>query len=133
METKVPVLFMLAIAVGGAMWAGSGIADELVENPAEDLSSPEHLEDRRNQSGVTSNESGGFDGPINPTEDESTLVGLIVSASRAVVDIFGFVVLLPLELVNLGFPRWFSYPLGFAVQLLAGVGLVQFATGRVFR
>lgn len=132
MDTKIPVIFVLALAVGASMWIGSGIASEFTQtDPADGLSSPDRLEDEANDSAVS--DDGGFSGSVESSDDESSIVGLIISGSHAIADIAAFVVLLPLELRNLGFPRWFAYPIGLAVQILGGVGIIQFATNRPFR
>lgn len=130
MDTKIPVLFVIAIAVAGTMWGMSGITETLQTNPGENLDSPDQLEDQANDSAV--NEDGEFSGPVNPG-DESNIIGLIISGGRAIADIFALVILLPFELHSLGFPRWFSYPIGLAIQTFASIGIIQFITGRVFR
>jgi uncharacterized protein (DUF983 family) len=43
------------------------------------------------------------------------------------------VVLLPMTLVDLGFPVWFAVPVGAPATIVASIGVIQFVTGRVLR
>lgn len=68
------------------------------------------------------------EGPVSSTD--SSFIGLLTSGLQSVVDVAAAVVVLPLTLINLGFPAWFSVPLGLLAQFLTAVGVVQFATKR---
>jgi len=130
MDTKLPVILVLSLAVGAAMWGGSGIGDELTTNPASDLQSQDDFEEEANDSSIS--DGGEFAGPV-ASNDEGNIVGLIISGARSIAGIFGLALLLPRELITLGIPAWAAIPLGLLAQIIVGIGIVQFATGRVFR
>lgn len=130
MDTKFPVLFVIAIAVAAGMWGASGITDHLTHDPADDIRSSGDVEQQANESAVHSDQP--IEGPVDGGGSDN-IAGLIVGGAGSVIGVFALAVLLPFELVNLGFPAWFALPMGFAVQILAGVGIAQFITGRVFR
>jgi len=130
MDTKLPVILVLSLAVAAAMWGGSGIAADLTTDPASGLQSQDDLEDEANESSIS--EDGELEGPVASNE-EGNIVGLIISSARSIAGVFGLAMLLPLELMALGIPGWAAIPLGFLAQIIVGIGLIQFATGRVFR
>jgi hypothetical protein len=96
--------------------------------PASGLDSPEELRNQSDQSGVKE----GVEGDASNAGD-GDIIGLIIDSGQAVARIAGMVVLLPLELQDLGFPSWFAVPLGLSVQTIVGVGVFQFISGRQWR
>lgn len=130
MDTKLPVILVLSLAVAAAMWGGSGIAADLTTNPAGDLQSDGNFEEEANDSSIS--DDGEFEGPVASNE-EGNIVGLIISGGRSIAGVFALAVLLPGELIALGIPAWAALPLGLLAQMIVGIGIIQFVTGRVFR
>lgn len=125
MRTIVPVLLVLAIGTAGAMIGASGFADMWGAPPPQTDAAVEQLEEGSSQVGPN---SGPVSGPVST--GDSSIVGLIVNGLTSVVDIAGAVILLPLTLMNLGFPAWFAVPIGTLAELLVGIGIIEFATNR---
>lgn len=138
MRTITPVLVVLALGVSGMMLGATGFAgawgteppktdaaQEQVKEQAEDLSP------RANESNGDEGDDGPISGPVN--SGESSIVGLVVDAVSSVTSLAGAVLLLPVTLINLGFPAWFAVPIGGLAELIVGIGVIQFATGREFR
>lgn len=67
-------------------------------------------------------------GPV--TTGESSIVGLIITGLFQVSRLAAKVVLLPVTLMELGFPAWFAIPIGSLAEGIVGIGLIQFATKR---
>ena len=65
------------------------------------------------------------------SEQEGSIVGLIVSGTQAIFTFVGTVVLLPAELNNLCMPWWLAYPVGLVLQVVATITAIQFAVNRV--
>lgn len=125
MRTTAPVMIVLALAVSGMMLGMSGF-EQAWGAPAPDTSA---AQDELNGSSGDLDPSGEpISGPVSSAD--SSTVGLIASGLGTLTDVAGAVVLLPLTLMNLGFPAYFAVPLGGLAQLIAGIGLVEFAVNR---
>lgn len=125
MRTIAPIGVMLCIGVAAMMLGMSGFGAAWgAPAPQTDAA-----QDQLNESAgdVAPNEKP-ISGPVSSAD--SSTVGLIASGLSSVVDIAGSVALLPLTLINLGFPAWFAIPIGGLAQLIAGIGIIEFATNR---
>lgn len=130
MKTNRFVLVVVALGVATMMWGMSGIGTEYgATDPITGLESGEKLEQAAEDSPV--HENGSFNGSAKGGSEDN-IVGLIISGTQALVSFTVMVGLLPAELMNLGFPKWFAMPVGLATQAIVGIGIVQFATNRVF-
>ena len=125
MRTTTPVLVVLAIGVAGLMIGGSGFTDVWGAKPPQVDSASSQV--NASSANVSPN-SGPVSGPVST--GDSSIVGLIVNGLGSLVDIAGAVAVLPLTLMNLGFPAWFAVPIGIIGELIVGIGLVEFATNR---
>lgn len=125
MRTIVPVFVVLAIAVAGMMLGMSGFQSAWGAPAPQTASAQDQL--NASAQNASPNE-GPVEGPVS--SGESSIVGLIVNGLTTMVDIAGGVVLLPLTLMNLGFPAYFAIPVGALAELLVGIGLIEFATNR---
>jgi len=123
MRTIYPLIVVVALAMAVMAVSLSGFGG-VTGVSTDGLQSDGALNESVSNQGVEEGISGGV------SNGESGLVGLTLSAGAAVQQIGSMVVLLPVELRNLGFPRAFAYPVGVAAQLLAGIGLFQFTVGR---
>lgn len=131
MRTLYPALVVLALGAATVMWGLGGFGALYgADDPAEGLDSGGELEKQANDSAADDDNS--FGGSASNSGD-GDIVGLIISGLGYVADFFGMVVLLPWELAELGFPWWFAAPVGSISQLLVGLGIVQWATGRPIR
>lgn len=125
MRTIAAVGVVLALGVAGMMLGMSGFADAWGASPPKTTAAQEEL-----------NKSAGEVGPGNTpvsgpvSSADSSIVGLISSGLGGAVKVAGAVILLPLTLVNLGFPAWFAVPLGLLAQVITGIGIIEFATNR---
>lgn len=131
MRTIYPVLLVLALGTASLIWGLSGIAAVYTENdPIEGSEAGDAVEGQAGQSAA--GEEGDFEASARG-DDSDNLVGVVFSGIDAIVSFASMVALLPFELQNLGFPRYFAYPIGVLAQGLVGIGIVQFASGRVYR
>jgi hypothetical protein len=78
-------------------------------------------------------ENGTFNTSAQNSGGSDNIVGVVLSGVSYLTEFAALVALLPLELQALGFPVWFAAPIGLLVQALAGIGIVQFAAGRIYR
>jgi len=125
MRTLVPVLVVLCIGTSGAMLGMSGFADSWGADPPSVESASSQV--NGSAENVSPNE-GPVEGPVS--SGDSSIVGLIANGLGSLVDIAGAVIVLPLTLVNLGFPKWFAIPIGTVAEVIVGVGVFEFATNR---
>ena len=125
MRTIAAVMVVLAVGTSGAMLGMSGFADVWGAEPPQTSAAQEELE---NQSGVLNPNEGPIEGPVSSSE--SSIVGLITSGIGSITDLAGAVILLPITLMNLGFPAWFAIPLGTLAEVIVGIGLIEWATQR---
>ena len=125
MRTLAPIMIVLCIGVAATMVGMAGFADAWGSPDVETTAAEEELD--QNADSVAPQE-GSAEGPVS--SGESSIVGIIVDGSRSLVGIAAAVALLPATLMNLGFPAWFALPLGSIAYLVAGVGVIEFATNR---
>lgn len=126
MRTIFAIVLILSLATAGLMFQLAGFDQALSgPDPSADLVSADELEPQANDSAIND----GLNGSAS-TEGEGDIIGLIVTSIDSIFRLAGFIVLLPLELQNLGFPYWFAYPAGLTLQILGSVGLYQFASDK---
>lgn len=125
MRTIAFVLVVFSIGVAVAMVTGAGFADAWGGQPPQSQAAQEELENA--SSGANPNAEP-IQGPVS--SGESSLTGIIVDGFTSIFDFASAVVALPATLMDLGFPGWFANPVGRIAQLIAGIGGIQFATGR---
>lgn len=125
MRTIAPLLVVLAIAVSGGMLGASNFQSAWGGEPPQTTAAQGEL---NNSSSDLAPSSQPVSGPVSAAD--SSVVGLIASGLSGIVEAAGAVALLPLTLINLGFPAWFSIPLGLLAQLITGIGIIEFATNR---
>lgn len=127
MKAKFPLIFIICLSVAGMMWGLSGVGDVFVSDPSEDLNSPDEFNDTVENSsledGMEGSSAGSGDGDI---------IGLILNGGQSIIGILRLVLLLPLELQNMGFPRWFAWPIGLMAELITIIGLFQLMMGRQY-
>jgi hypothetical protein len=124
MKTTYPVLVVMALAVASLMWGMSGIGSLYTDDRMSEIQSGEDLEKTSENSSVH-----GYNASAGPNEG-GNIFGLIISGAVRVSRIAGMVVLLPLELYTLGFPWWFAAPVGTLIELIVGIGILEFVTNR---
>ncbi len=127
MRTIMPVLVVLAIGVAGAMLGMSGFESAWGAEPPSVEPASSQVNESAGSVGV---EEGPVEGPVN--SGESSIVGIVVDGLQSLTDIAGAVLVLPVTLMNLGFPAWFSIPVGAVAEALVGIGIIEFATNRVW-
>lgn len=127
MRTIYPVVVTLAIVVAALMFTMSGAADIFGTG-----SSP-------GDSGVVgqaesvANDSAANDGVDTSAKSNSDLIGFIIGGLSTIASVVKLVVALPLTLEQIGFPKWFSYPLGIVMEIILSIGIAQFISGRVWQ
>jgi len=123
MRTLYPLVVVaaLAMAVMAVSLSGFGAVSGV---STDGLQSDGALNESVNNRGVEDGLSGGV------SNNEDGLIGLTLSGGKAVQEVATLVVLLPVELRNLGLPAAFAYPVGVSAQLVTGIGVIQFITGR---
>lgn len=127
MRTVAPILAVLAIAVAGSMLGMAGFYSAWGAPAPQTDAAQDQLGDN---AGALNPNDGPVEGPVS--SGESDVVGLIANGLGSITDLAGAVIVLPITLVNLGFPLWFALPVGSLAYLIAGVGVVEWATNREF-
>jgi hypothetical protein len=118
----------LSIGVAGALISGSGFSALVGQgNPVGDATSAVDK-----QAGQSNLENGSISGEKAPGDDAS-IISLVISGGKRVAEVVGMVALLPMTLIDLGFPAWFAIPVGAPATIIASIGVIQFVTGRVLR
>lgn len=129
MRTLAAVLFVLALGLSFSVvtMSGAGVAIFGEDAGANGGLGPM---DQLNESGEDDNAdiSGDVAG-----EDEANIVGFIIDGTTFVLGTAAAVVFVPGTLMALGVPSYIAVPFGSLLMFLASVGVVQFATGRVWR
>jgi hypothetical protein len=128
MRTIAALLLVLALGTSGAMLEASGFSDAWGAEPPKTSGAQEAVED---QADAVSPDQGPVVGPVN--SDDNSIIGLVVDGLDSLVDLAGAVVLLPITLMNLGFPAWFAIPIGTLTNVIAGIGIIQWATQRQWK
>lgn len=127
MNTNFAWFLVVALGVSALMWQLSAVDSAIAgSGPADDLQSGDELE-------AKAPDNPRINGSASTSNGESDIVGLVISGAQGVVAFVGMLVLLPLELQRLGFPQWFAYPVGLAVQIIGSIGIIQFASNRELR
>jgi len=129
MRTTFPLAVVLALGIVMLMFQGSGF-NALVQGSQSPGPIGDEIQERGNESAVGQN--GNITGE-RPASDEGSLTGIIIDTAGSILNIISLVVLLPQTLQRLGFPSWFAYSIGSVLYLIAGVGAIQFITGRILR
>jgi len=129
MRTQYPLIIVLCFAVMFGMFAGSGF-NAIVDGDRSTGQAQDELDSQANDSAIEN--GSGIAGDQSPG-DEGSLVGVVISGSQTILSVLGMVALLPITLQNLGFPTWFALPIGSVAYVVAGIGFVQFVSGRVLR
>jgi len=126
------VWLVVSIAIASLMFQGAGFAQ--IAGAGEPSSGLEPLGESVEEQGNTSkvqNNPDAYGGAASGSDDP--LINFILDGGGAVLSTFKLLAALPLALTNLGFPLWFSGPVGVVVQLAGGWGIIQFVTGRSIR
>lgn len=119
---------VLCIGLTMALFAGSGF-NALVTGSQDPGPLADSVDEQANESVIAEDE----DVTSDRTGSSGSLAGLVLSSARTISEVVGMVSLLPITLQRLGFPRWFAVPLGSVVYIIAGIGVVQFLSGRVLQ
>jgi len=78
------------------------------------------------------NKSVGINGSAG-TQDDGDIVGFIINGSDKLLDFFLLGLTIGSVLGNLGFPEWFTTPVGWVIQITLTVAFVQVVINRVVR
>lgn len=125
-RTAFPLAAVLAIGLSAAFFAGSGF-NAIVDGDSNLEQVTGSVEDEANKSAAGNGSVSASRGP----SDEGSIAGVILSGANSLLSTIQLIVLLPTALQQLGFPFWFAKPIGHVVQIIAGIGFIQFITGRV--
>ena len=128
-RTTWPVALVLSLGVATLMFqsAGFGAIPGAGEPSAGLEPVGESVQERANESAAR-NEPDAYGGQASGSDDP--LINFILHGGGSLLSVLKLVGALPNALINLGFPTWFAYPLGGIVQIVAGIGVIQFVTGR---
>lgn len=118
------IALALALAMSGAILSASGFTAIIGEERHSQQLSDKVVE-TGNKSVVA--QDGGFG------SDFTGIIGIVLAAGSYILTVAKILVLLPLELNKLGLPSWFAYTVGSSIQILGGIGFLQFVAGRVLR
>jgi hypothetical protein len=130
MRTIYPMMVVLALGIAAVMFGMSGYSDLYEQDPTAGLESGGEVNETANNSAIKDDSQ--FGGS-SVSSGDGDIVGLILAGLERLVSIASLVVLLPAEMRDLGFPWWFSLPVGLLMQTIMGIGIIQFASGRFLR
>ena len=125
MRASFAVAMALSMALAGLFMAGSGFNNAVGQDDRAPTISGA-LEEKADTNETTFSSSA-------RTEEEGSIPGFIISATETVVGIVWIVLAMPATLRELGFPRWFAYPIGLGFYVIVTIGVAQFASGRIFQ
>lgn len=111
-------MVVLSMAVSGLILSGSGFNQMVGINYATGLSDAVDNMQSDARGDIEAQSFGGV-----------TLIGLAITAITMFVDTFVLVYLFPFFLLNIGFPAWFSIPVGIPFEFANIVGTVQILRG----
>lgn len=126
------VLLVLSLGAAITMYQMAGVGAALGLGGPDDYRTDDELQSQAgdlNPNGTNGDPA--LEG--SASQQEGSIVGLIINGASAVFTFLGAVILLPLEMNNLGFPWWFAFPVGLILQIHAGITGVQFTVNRVVR
>lgn len=136
METQKVAGIVLAFGVSFAILAGSGVGASVFGASPSDAETTDTLGDIQEKAEVPEDgEQVDSDTPYKSDvsgDNEPTTVGFVISGAAFLTNLVSSVALLPLTLTRLGFPNYFAVPVGAVAQIIAGIGVVQFTTGREY-
>lgn len=130
MNTKPVLGVVLAFGVFFALLAGSGVGATIFGASPGDAETTRTLEDISDEASVDSESEGGGLSTDVSGDNEPTVVGVALSGGQFVAQIVGAIVLLPNTFIRLGFPEYFSVPIGNVLRIIGFIGLAQFVSGR---
>jgi hypothetical protein len=133
MRTTPALLIVFAFAAGTLMFQLAGVGALFgASDPSDDLTSGEEFAEE-GEDNILEDQEGEDNEEFQPdTRGSDNLVGFIISAFGIVFNYVQLVVLFPIELQNIGLPRWAAYPIGLITQTIAVFGVAMFASGRVW-
>lgn len=129
MRTIPIIAFVLSLGVSFAIIGGAGIGASIFGMDNQDPGAQDALNDSQSNTSLEKGDGGGVRGDVQG-DNEPTVVGLVLSAGSAIINIATAVVLLPVVLIRLGLPVYLATPLGLFAQIVVGIGVFQFVTGR---
>lgn len=135
MRTVWAIVLVLGLGVSFTMLTASGAGPAIFGQEAADhggLGPMEQLNETGRDSHVEEGENGSIVGDV-AGEDERNIVGFIVDGGQFIVQLVAAVVFIPTVLIGLGFPSYFALPAGIVVQFFAVIGVIQFATNRLWQ
>lgn len=122
------VFLIIAIGTATLMFTLSGYGAAYGQNPTDGLGPVgSAVGDQAENSSVND----GVSGAASSTDEP--LINFILSGGGALLSTAKLVVLLPVAMMNLGFPAWFAVPVGGVIQIGTGIGILQFITGRIYK
>lgn len=127
METKTVIGLVLCFGVAFSMLGGSGIGAAIFGESPGDHETTRAIDKIADSAEVDEDDSG-LSAEV-AGDSEPTLVGVAISGGQFAVQLVAAVALLPLTLMQLGFPSYAAIPLGGIAQIVALIGLVQFIRG----
>jgi len=129
MKTEYPLVLVAAMAIAGLMltMAGPG-GTSFSDGVGTERANQQTMNELETTSQATSVANGNM-----PGGGVIAMVFLVITAAKQLFSIIMMVVLLPIQLRDLGFPAMFAFPVGLIVQIVASIGILQFLSGRVYR
>lgn len=134
MRTTPALLIVFSFAAGTLMFQLAGVGALFGgPDPSSDLQSGEEFAEE-NDDTILSDSGEEDNEEFQPdTRGGDNLVGFIISAFGIVFSYVQLVVLFPVELQNIGMPRWAAYPIGLLIQTIGVFGVASYASGRSWR
>jgi hypothetical protein len=128
MRTTYPVVLALALGIASIMFGLSGVSAVFDDTDQRPTGIADEVEGQADNSSV--DDDGGFDAD---SRSEGGLIGFVIASAGTILSTAKLALTLPIALQQMGFPQWFAYPLGLATQIIAGIGFLQFVTGRIYQ
>lgn len=127
MRTAAVVVVALLFVTVGIMLSMSGLG-QIYERG---YTNPDQPTDKFNSTAKSSPiQNGNFSGDVGQNDGDESIIGFIINGGSAVLDAMVFVATLPIQLNQLGLPWYAAYPAGGFLEIVGGIGFIQFLTGR---
>lgn len=131
MRTLFAVFVMVSIGLAAFMMSASGFNALIGAEGGSAVDVGEGIQDTANNSTIN-----GSDGKLEGSSvgsSDTTIIGMIFSGVGEVLRFAKIIVAMPMVLKDMGFPLWFSVPVGGTASIVASIGILQFVTGRIWR
>lgn len=132
MRTVGPVVFVLVLGVAFSIVGATGLAGFWGVQDAPGGEKVEgNLEEEAGNSPADNPDE--LQGDVGVSGGENNIISLIINGAKILGGAAAAIGLLPLTLIELGMPPYAATPVGLFLQIIVGIGIIQFVSGRIYK